>query len=66
VNLPALMGNNNGEEETVTSESICAARLKIPPFLWLWLQECFVGCRRKALVVVLNKPYSNFTFREVP
>lgn len=64
-NLPALMGNNNGEEETVISESIRTAHLKIPPFLWLWLQECFVGHRRKALVV-LNKPYSNFMFHEVP
>lgn len=64
-NLPALMGNNNGEEETVISESIRTACLKIPPFLWLWLQEHFVGHRRKALVVVLNKPYSHFMFHEV-
>lgn len=63
--LPALMGNNKGEEETVISESIRKAHLKIPPFLWLWLQECFVGCRRKALVAVLNQPYSNLIFHEV-
>lgn len=65
-NLPTLMGNNNGEGETVISESIHTACLKIPPVLWLWLQECFVGHRRKALVVALNKPYSNFTFHEIP
>lgn len=63
--LLTLMGNNKGEEETVIGESICTAHLKIPPFLWLWLQECFVGYRRKALVAVLNKPYSNLIFHEV-
>lgn len=63
--LPALMGNNKREEKTVIYESIHTAHLKIPPFLWLWLQECFVGCRRKALVAVLNQLYSNLIFCEV-
>lgn len=48
------MGNNNGEEETVVNESIRTAHLKIPPFLWLWLQECFVGHGRETLAVVLG------------
>lgn len=63
--LPALMGNNKGKEETVIDESVRTAHLKIPLFLWLWLQECFVGCRRKALVAVLNQPYSNLIFLAV-